>query len=249
MLLIDSLAMSTLKRLVYLTILEKDLNPRKWVKCKLNNLTIIEKIKDQFVMHSTINLDFLLNRWNYVLYTRTWIRWRTHFRGSKSTRDLVKSQQILKETLFAGSWSVASYILSHILHSTLHFIWNFYQIVFLVIVYEIMCLLGLARANHVSVLMIHFIFYPCFIGGVTFVSLERSMTRRGQRVKKRREKLLILCSTMLVSCFAVSHLFCVSFFFGLLSYLGYDDGKSPRVVWSCEKNFNRDFSKNKIKGP
>ena len=43
-----------------------------------------------------------------------------------------------------------------------------------------------------------------FVGGVTFVSLERSMRKRGWRVKKKREKLLILCSTMLVSYFPLS---------------------------------------------
>lgn len=37
-----------------------------------------------------------------------------------------------------------------------------------------------------------------FVGGATFVSLKWPMSRRVKRVKKRLEKLLILCSTMLV---------------------------------------------------
>jgi len=43
-----------------------------------------------------------------------------------------------------------------------------------------------------------------YIGGATFVSLERSMTRRAWRVRKRQEKLLILCLIVLVSCFPLS---------------------------------------------
>lgn len=62
----------------------------------------------------------------------------------------------------------------------------------------------------ISKLNFIFILIFCFVGDVTFVSLERSMRRKVQRVKKKREKLLILCSTMLVSTFPFALDVCLS---------------------------------------
>jgi len=69
---------------------------------------------------------------------------------------------------------------------------------------EIPCLLGLSCGICKQCFCSNVLFF-LLIGGVTFVSLERLMIRRGQRVKKRQKKLLNLCSAMLVSCLPLSY--------------------------------------------
>ena len=87
---------------------------------------------------------------------------------------------------------------------------------------EIPCLLGLSCGicKHCFCFnVLTWILFFLLIGGVTFVSLERLMIRRGLRVKKRQKKLLNLCSAMSVSCLPLSYQFCFSVFFELLQHL------------------------------
>jgi len=75
-----------------------------------------------------------------------------------------------------------------------------------------------------------------YTGGATFVSLERSMTRRAWRVRKRPEKLLILCLTVLVSCFPLSCSNYLCCFVGLKHQLFRRWGNSCMMIWSCEEH-------------